>query len=122
MLAYAPDTAAEAADPNDPGASLLMEAGLALLPENSEWSMETPLRNLGDQTTLKQVLNNLKSLYLPSHSLAEDILDNVTVGELVTHLDKHRVESVLNLLYKKERAGVIAQTRTELDALKDTVS
>lgn len=108
-------------DPDDPRPMLLLEAGIGLLPGIDEFNADSKLQEFADPSELKRVMNNLSALYLEGRTFADDILDNATVGDVISHLDLSKVEFALEALKKQERATVIAATRNDLDDLKNDI-
>ncbi len=108
----------EACAPDHPEGFALVKAGLALLDDTVEVSAETKLSALGEAPVLMSTLNNLEPLYAKaSDSLGADIIHNVNVGTLVSHLSQPKVETVVAGLIKEEKATALVASHEELDRL-----
>lgn len=107
--------------PDDPQAKLLLEAGIALLPNKPNVTTNTRLQELGEPSQVRDTLKNLESLYITDESLANDILNNALLSEVITHLEANKVNASIAILQKKERQGVIVTTQNNLAALKNNL-
>ncbi len=106
---------------DDAHALALFEGGASLLPGAPTMTLDTQLQTLASPEELKDVLQNLESVYVGGQSLANDILNNVSVGTLITHLDKRMVDKVIDTLWRAERKELLAKTHDDLESLKNTV-
>lgn len=82
---------------------------------------KTRLSEIGSQKDLQISLANLSSLYVRG-SIAEDIIHDSSLGEVLTKLDAAKVEYVLAQLRKEEKRKLAETVHGELDSLSDRIS
>lgn len=107
--------------PTDTHAQLLIEAGVQLLPGSPEFNVDTKLADLGEPRMLQQVLGNLNELFRKDFTLAEDILNNVTLGEMITHLDAAKVDLAIEKIRQHKHDEVVEATHTKLEDLRHSL-
>lgn len=105
---------------DDPRVLALVQAGVSDFFKGT-LRPKTRLNEIGNQKDLQGALANLSSLYVRG-SIAEDIIHDSSVGEVISKLDAAKVDYVLQQLMKEEKKRLSAQVHGELDSLRDTLS
>lgn len=105
---------------DDPRVLTLVQAGVSDFFEGTLTS-KTRLSEIGSQKELQGALANLSSLYVQG-SIAEDIIHDSSLGEVLIKLDAAKVEYVLAQLMKEEKRKLAATVHGELDSLSDRIS
>ena len=110
-------------EPADSQALALVKAGCELMAPDTEITPDTRLSELADAPTLLQVLKNLEAVYLRNGNLSigADIIADVTVGEMITHLDATLVNTLIDTMREEERREASNVLHTDLSALDNQI-
>jgi hypothetical protein len=105
--------------PDNPQALALVEAGFSLLETNIEITPDTKLSEIAAPAELLAVLGNLDYVYLRRGDLAlgNDIINDETVGKMITHLDASRVSELIETMRADERRSASDMVHAQLDDL-----
>jgi hypothetical protein len=101
----------------------LVEAGLGLLNSDIEIKTDTKLSDIGTPPELLKVLKNLDAVYLRTAdiTIGNDIIADVTVGEMITHLDATQVNTLIDTMIEEERREASNMMHASLDQLDKTI-
>jgi len=105
---------------DNPQALALVGAGLCLLDSERTITPETRLSEIGEPSELLRVLKNLDAVYLPvsNMTVGNDIIADVTAGEMISHLDATKVNTLIEAMMTDERreaSKVMHASLTDLD-------
>lgn len=110
-------------EPDDPQALALVNAGLDLIAPDTPKTLDTKLSEIAEPPVLLTGLRNLNGVYLRQgdFSVGADIIADVTVGELITHLDATSVNTLLDTMREEERREKSKRPHADLSLLEDQI-
>ncbi|NCP66890.1 hypothetical protein GW756_01120 [bacterium] len=109
---------------DDPQAVALVNAGFSLLDSQTEINAETKLSEIATSQDLLKALKNLDSVYLRAteFSLGNDIINDVSVGEMITHLDATKVNTLIDTMVESEKRAASVLMHVELSDLENQIN
>ncbi len=109
--------------PDDPQALALVGAGLGLLDSKKEITPETRLSEIAEPPELLRVLKNLDAVYLRASDMTvgNDIIADVTIGEMISHLDATQVNTLIDAMIIDERREASNVMHADLSALDQQI-
>ena len=109
---------------DDPQALALVKAGLGLLQTETEITLESRLSAMASAPELLKALKNLDGVYLQAANLSIgiDIIADVTVAELITHLDATKVNTLIDTMVAEERREASKVMHASLSDLETQIN
>lgn len=109
---------------DDPQALALVNAGLGLLRAGTEVTSDTKLSAIAPASELLAVLKNLDAVYLRRGdlTLGNDIINDVTVGEMISHLDSTNLNTLITTMIEGERREASNVMHTDLSDLEKQIN